>query len=60
MGEYVQVQVQVQVQLFLFGIVYEKQNVQTLKQARLTSSKTKGNNKIISRLYHVQACRSFP
>jgi len=31
---------------FLFGIVYEKQNVQTLKQARLTSSNTKGNNKI--------------
>jgi len=45
---------------FLFGIVYEKQNVQTLKQAWLTSSNTKGNNKIISRLYHVQACRSFP
>ena len=42
--------VQVQVQFFLFGIVYEKQNVQTLKQARLTNSKTKGNNKII---YHV-------
>src|SRR6218665_1118782 len=49
-----------QVQFFLFGIVYEKQNVQTLKQARLTSSKTKGNNKMISRLYHAQACRSFP
>src|SRR6218665_2667206 len=46
--------------IILFGIVYEKQNVQTLKQARLTSSKTKGNNKIILRLYHVQACRSFP
>ena len=35
-----QVQVQVQIQFILFGIVYEKQNVQTLKQARLTSSKT--------------------
>ena len=26
---------QLQVQVILFGIVYEKQNVQTLKQARL-------------------------